>query len=111
MLAPRVKSSAFSGGGGGVSSAVELNIALQAYAELYRETYGEAEPVAALIPDGPFVERSGNPIGPGDVLAALGEVAALKGMPVEALRKQVVRNLRNLLATTSCQNENGAGTI
>tara|TARA_B100000614_G_scaffold166214_1_gene148051 strand:+ start:31 stop:282 length:252 start_codon:yes stop_codon:yes gene_type:complete len=28
----------------------ELNKALQAYAELYRETYGEAEPVAALIP-------------------------------------------------------------
>ncbi|WP_316979534.1 DUF2274 domain-containing protein [Shumkonia mesophila] len=28
----------------------ELNRALQAYAELYRETYGEAEPVAELIP-------------------------------------------------------------
>lgn len=33
-----------------ISVAPELNRALQAYAELYRETYGEAEPVAALIP-------------------------------------------------------------
>lgn len=28
----------------------ELNKALLAYAELYRETYGEAEPTAELIP-------------------------------------------------------------
>lgn len=28
----------------------DLNQALQAYAALYRETYGEAEPVAELIP-------------------------------------------------------------
>lgn len=28
----------------------ELSNALQAYAELYRETYGAAEPVPALIP-------------------------------------------------------------
>lgn len=33
-----------------ITVAPELNTALQAYAELYRETYGEAEPVAALIP-------------------------------------------------------------
>jgi len=33
-----------------ISLAPELNRALQAYAELYRETYGEAEPVSALIP-------------------------------------------------------------
>ena len=33
-----------------ISVAPELNRALQAYAELYRETYGEAEPVAELIP-------------------------------------------------------------
>lgn len=33
-----------------ITVAPELNAALHAYAELYRETYGEAEPVAALIP-------------------------------------------------------------
>lgn len=33
-----------------ITVAPELNAALQAYAELYRETYGEAEPVAELIP-------------------------------------------------------------
>ncbi|WP_119461068.1 DUF2274 domain-containing protein [Rhodospirillaceae bacterium SYSU D60014] len=33
-----------------ITVAPELNTALQAYAELYREAYGEAEPVAALIP-------------------------------------------------------------
>jgi len=33
-----------------ITVAPELNAALQAYAEVYRETYGEAEPVATLIP-------------------------------------------------------------
>lgn len=33
-----------------ITVAPELNTALQAYAELYREAYGEAEPVAQLIP-------------------------------------------------------------
>lgn len=33
-----------------ITVAPELNAALQAYAELYREAYGEPEPVAALIP-------------------------------------------------------------
>src|SRR3546814_3850000 len=33
-----------------ITVAPEVNAALQAYAELYREAYGENEPVAALIP-------------------------------------------------------------
>jgi len=33
-----------------ITIAPSLNQALQAYAELYRETYGQAEPVAELIP-------------------------------------------------------------
>lgn len=33
-----------------ITIAPSLNQALQAYAELYRETYGQAEPMAELIP-------------------------------------------------------------
>lgn len=33
-----------------ISISPELNQALGAYAEMYRETYGEAEPVQELIP-------------------------------------------------------------
>lgn len=33
-----------------IAVAPELNQALTEYAELYRETYGEAEPVQELIP-------------------------------------------------------------
>jgi len=33
-----------------ITIAPSLNCALQTYAELYRETYGHAEPVAELIP-------------------------------------------------------------
>lgn len=33
-----------------INIAPELNRALTHYADIYRETYGEAEPVAALIP-------------------------------------------------------------
>ncbi len=33
-----------------ITIAPSLNHALQAYAEVYRETYGQAEPVAELIP-------------------------------------------------------------
>ena len=33
-----------------ISISPDLNTALVAYAEMYRETYGEAEPVQELIP-------------------------------------------------------------
>jgi hypothetical protein len=33
-----------------ISISPELNQALRAYAEMYRETYGEAKPVQELIP-------------------------------------------------------------
>ncbi|MES2255519.1 MAG: DUF2274 domain-containing protein [Pseudomonadota bacterium] len=33
-----------------IAASPELNLALQAYAALYRQTYGQQEPVAELIP-------------------------------------------------------------
>src|SRR3546814_4214130 len=41
-----------------ITVAPEVNAALQAYAELYREAYGENEPVAALIP---YMLRASSP--------------------------------------------------
>jgi TatD DNase family protein len=48
--------------------------------------------------DGPFVERYGKPIGPGDVLPALGALASIRDTAVETVQSQIVRNLGRLLA-------------
>jgi len=48
--------------------------------------------------DGPFVERSGQPLGPGEVLPVLGEIANMWGIDSETVRQRVVRSLGHLLA-------------
>jgi TatD DNase family protein len=48
--------------------------------------------------DGPFVERSGRPIGPGDVNPALHEIANVRGINVSVVQTKIVENLRNLLS-------------
>ncbi len=57
-----------------ITIAPSLNRALQIYAELYRETYGQAEPVAELIP---FMLES-------FLASDRGYAKALKNRPVEA---------------------------
>jgi len=47
--------------------------------------------------DGPFVERFGQPVGPGEVLPALGEAAKIKSIDIEILQGRVVENLRDIL--------------
>ncbi|MDE3021536.1 MAG: TatD family hydrolase [Pseudomonadota bacterium] len=49
--------------------------------------------------DGPFVERSGNAITPGDVLPTLEAIAKVKDLAVEAVQHQVISNLSNMLRT------------
>ena len=48
--------------------------------------------------DGPFVERQGNPIEPGDVHPTLKAIAKLRETTTEVLQDQVVRNLGSLLS-------------
>lgn len=47
--------------------------------------------------DGPFVERSGQPVGPGDVMQALREAAKIKGADIELLKDRILANLRDIL--------------
>lgn len=51
--------------------------------------------------DGPFVERSGQPLGPGEVLPVLGEIANMWGVDSETVRKRVVRSLGRLLTNSA----------
>lgn len=46
--------------------------------------------------DGPFVQRDGKPIAPGDVSRALREIAVLKRCSVSKMQSQVVANLQEL---------------
>ena len=48
--------------------------------------------------DGPFVQRDGKPVPPGDVLPALQEIAALKRCSVSEIGSQIVSNLRKVTA-------------
>lgn len=47
--------------------------------------------------DGPFIERSGRTVGPGDVLLALREAATIEGTDVEVVQHRIVDNLKALL--------------
>lgn len=51
--------------------------------------------------DGPFVERSGQPIGPGDVGPTLHEIAKVRGISARVVQTKIVENLRNLLSKHS----------
>ncbi len=53
--------------------------------------------------DGPFVERSGRPVGPGDVKPALAAVAKIKSIDIEILQGRVVKNLRDILKKNAAQ--------
>ena len=53
--------------------------------------------------DGPFVERDGEPVGPGDVQRVLDVIAEFKGMPIEVVRAQVLANLTQLVSTLACR--------
>ena len=67
-----------------ITIAPSLNRALQAYAELYRETYGQAEPVVELIP---YMLES--------FLASDRNYAkALKNQPDEAIRVDGLKSTR-----------------
>ena len=46
--------------------------------------------------DGPFVQRDGKPIAPGDVLPALQRIATLKHCSVAEIQSQIVTNLQTL---------------
>lgn len=46
--------------------------------------------------DGPFVQRDGKPIGAGDVVRAVQEIAALKRRSVSGIQSLIVDNLRDL---------------
>lgn len=48
--------------------------------------------------DGPFVERDGEPVGPGDVQPVLALIAKLKRLKIETVRSQVLANLKRLLS-------------
>ncbi|MCG8060573.1 MAG: TatD family hydrolase [Candidatus Thiodiazotropha endolucinida] len=50
--------------------------------------------------DGPFVERSGKPIEPGDVWPVLNGIAEIREMTVESVRAKVVKNLGELLSAS-----------
>jgi len=74
-----------------ITIAPSLNQALQAYAELYRETYGQAEPVAELIPY--MLER---------FLASDRSYAkALKNRPTEATRASTKTRQKQRLGVAS----------
>lgn len=47
--------------------------------------------------DGPFVERAGKPIEPGDVLPVVTEIARIREITIESIRAQVVTNLNALV--------------
>lgn len=47
--------------------------------------------------DGPFVERSGQPIGPGDVGPTLHAIANVRGISAPVVQSKIVENLRNVL--------------
>lgn len=59
----------------------------------------EAIPLERLLTetDGPFVERAGKPVSPGDVAVAVNRIAQLRTIPTETVRMQVIRNLGTLL--------------
>jgi TatD DNase family protein len=48
--------------------------------------------------DGPFVERSGRPIDPGDVEPTLHEIAKVRGISARVVQTKIVENLRNLVS-------------
>lgn len=47
--------------------------------------------------DGPFVEVEGRPMRPRDVAQTVAELAALRGVPIEAMEGAILNNLRTLL--------------
>lgn len=47
--------------------------------------------------DGPFVERSGQPIGPGDVEPTLHEIAKVRGISARVVQTKIIENLRSVL--------------
>jgi TatD DNase family protein len=47
--------------------------------------------------DGPFVERSGQPVGPGDVEPTLHEIAKVRGIRARVVQTKIVENLRSVL--------------
>lgn len=48
--------------------------------------------------DGPFIEKSGKPIGPGDVWDVLSGIAAMRAMTTEQVRAQVITNLGRVIS-------------
>ncbi|MBL0770030.1 TatD family hydrolase [Sphingopyxis sp. DHUNG17] len=48
--------------------------------------------------DGPFVERDGESIGPGDVTQVLAAIATLRGLDPKQVQAQVIKNLTFLLS-------------
>ncbi|TPI13063.1 TatD family deoxyribonuclease [Mesorhizobium sp. B4-1-3] len=48
--------------------------------------------------DGPFIERDGTPISPGDVRKAVAELARTWGIQLDEAQAEIVRNLRALLS-------------
>jgi len=50
--------------------------------------------------DGPFVERSGQPVAPGEVLLVLNEIANMWGVDSETVRKRIVQSLGRLLTNS-----------
>lgn len=49
--------------------------------------------------DGPFVESNGRPLRPLDVADAVTQLAETRGVPAEAMAKQIITNLRVLLSS------------
>lgn len=47
--------------------------------------------------DGPFVERAGKPIGPGEVFSMLGAIASIKDNDIEGVRNQIIQNLMSVV--------------
>jgi len=47
--------------------------------------------------DGPFTDNHGHPARPKDVSLALAKLAAVRNLPVEEMRRQILANLKNLV--------------
>ena len=94
----------FTGTASEARRAVELGCYFSINAAMLRTPKHRA--VVAALPterlltetDGPFVEARGRPMRPRDVALTVAELAVLRGVPAEAMAKQIITNVATLLA-------------
>lgn len=93
----------FTGSASEAQRAVELGCFFSVNEKMLSTSNGKR--IAQIIPasrlltetDGPFLKRANIPLEPGDVGRALGELARLKGAPIQSIQRQILINLSALL--------------